>query len=285
MRVQQATFAGGEKVAPSGLNAIVSGTMSTWQMGKNAVAWLELQTLLPMFVAAMAGIFWLVLITGPIAFLLSPLRGLHSLTSWISMLIFPVLCILFAHLIAVSSSVVMSSAALAQAASAAGWQGGGADIDMVYGMIQMVFGVLLLTATWLATKLTGVSVTAILGAARAQAVTAPQAMKATADLVASVAGYKKAALNFAAQAAPSGKNNGGGGGGGNSIRGRGVILDQAVQQNTQGSGRGNYSGPSLNPKRPSIDSARPASNANKFAQGRTPRSQKTRPSKDQDDQT
>jgi hypothetical protein len=233
----------------------------------------------------MAGIFWLVLITGPIAFLLSPLRGFHSLTSWLSMLVFPVLCILFAHLIAVSSSVVMSSAALAQAASAAGWQGGGADIDMVYGMIQMVFGVLLLTATWLATKLTGVSVTAILGAARAQAVTAPQAMKATADLVTSLAGYKKAALKFASQAGPSGKNNGGGGGGGSGTKGRAVVLNPAARQNTQGSDRGNYSGPSLNPKRTSIDNLRPASNANKFAQGRTPRSQKTRLPKDRDDQT
>ncbi|WP_447763869.1 hypothetical protein [Pseudomonas reinekei] len=286
MRVQQATFAGGEKVAPSSLNAIVSGTMATWQMGKNAVAWLELPTLLPMFVGAMAGIFWLVLITGPIAFLLSPLRGFHSLTSWLSMLVFPVLCILFAHLIAVSSSVVMSSAALAQAASAAGWQGGGADIDMVYGMIQMVFGVLLLTATWLATKLTGVSVTAILGAARAQAVTAPQAIKATADLVTSLAGYKKAALKFASQAGPSGKNNGGGGGGGGSgSKGRAVVLNPAPRQYTRGSDRGSYSGPSLNPKRTSIDNSRPASNANKFAQGRTPRSQKTRSPKDHDDQT
>lgn len=289
MRVQQATFAGGEKAAPGGLNSIVSGTMSTWQMGKNAFAWLELQTLLPLFVGAMAGIFWLVFIAGPIAFLLSPLRGVQSLTSWISMLLFPVLCILFAHLIAVSSSVVMSSAALAQAASAAGWQGGGADIDMVYGMIQMVFGVLLGASAWLSTKLTGVSVTAMLGAARAQAVTAPEAIKATADLAASVAGFKKTALKFATQATPSGKNNGGGGGGGgNSTKHPATVtggFEQAAQQNPRGSSRGSYSGPSLNPRRPSIDSSRQASNSEKFAQGRTPRSQKPKSSRDQDDQS
>jgi hypothetical protein len=291
MRVQQATFTGGEKAASSGLNSIVSGTISTWQLGKNALSWFELQTLLPLFVGAMAGIFWLVFIAGPIAFLLSPLRGVQSLTGWISMLVFPVLCILFAHLIAVSSSVVMSSAALAQAASAAGWQGGGADIDMVYGMIQMVFGVLLVASTWIATKLTGVSVTAILGAARSQAITGPQAIKATADLAASVAGFKKTALKFATQATQSGKNNGGGGGGGGggnskpSVRPKvSVAGGRAVQHTARGSGRGSYSGPSLNPTRPNIDSSRPASNNEKFTQGRTPRSQKPKSLSDHDEQ-
>jgi hypothetical protein len=158
---------------------------------------------------------------------------------------------------------------------------------MVYGMIQMVFGVLLVASTWIATKLTGVSVTAILGAARSQAITGPQAIKATADLAASVAGFKKTALKFATQSTLSGKNNGGGGGGNSKPSVRPTVSvagGRAVQHTARGSGRGSYSGPSLNPTRPNIDSSRPASNNEKFAQGRTPRSQKPKSLSDHDEQ-
>ena len=281
-KVQEAVFAGGEDKKTGALGTVVAGTISSWQAGKNYLKWVELQTLLPAYVAGMAGVFWLVLIIGPIAIAMAPLRGWQTIPQWLAMLAFPVLAIIFCHLIAVSASVAMSSVALAQAALSAGWQGGGTDLDLVYGSIQMLFGLLLAAGTWLATTITGVSLGGLGGAARQQVVTGADVAKA----VAATATIAARGAALASKAAASPKGGGGGGGGGGSV-GAKMQFSQSVSSNgVQPSSRSEarYSsrlGAQLIPSRkPNIDLSQPASNSDSFALGRTPRSKKKRRSKD-----
>lgn len=281
-KVQEAVYAGGADKQAGTVSTVVAGTISTWQAGKNYLKWIELQTLLPAYVAAMAGVFWLVLIIGPIAIAMSPLRGWQTIPQWLAMLAFPVFAIIFCHLIAVSASVAMSSVALAQAALSAGWQGGGTDLDLIYGSIQMLFGLLLAAGTWLATTITGVSLGGLGGAARQQVVTGADVAKAAAATATIAA--RGAAL--ASKAAASPKSGGGGGGGGGSV-GAKMQFSQSISSNgVQPSGRSEarYSaqfGAQLIPSRkPNIDLSQPASNSDGFALGRTPRSKKKRRPKD-----
>lgn len=285
MKIQQATLAGGPEQQASVGNTLLSGSIASWQMGKSLMDWLELQTLLPGYVAAMAGFLWLVFLTGPIAIALSPLRGVNSLTQWVGMMFFPVLCIGFAHLLAVCASVFMSSAALAKAALSAGWQGGGSDIDLIYGAIQMVFGLLLAASTWLAASMTGVSLGGLARAARNQAVTGPQVAQAVANLT------MKAATKGTIQGKekgenPSRENGGGGGGSGGGGAGKassgghsGRAAAMAIQQEVYASTRTrNWKSSTELSRPPQLN--QPASNSDRFATGRTPRSQKNPPSEE-----
>lgn len=278
MKIQQAVFAGGPEQQPGQANTLFAGTVASWQMLKSYLGWLELQTLLPAYVAAQAGFFWLVFLTSPIALAMSPIMGVESLVQWIGRLFFPVLCIIFAHLLAVSASVAMSSVALAQAALSAGWQGGGADLDLLYGALQMVFGVLLAACTWLAASMTRVSMGALARTARGTVVSGPEAVSASLNLLA----RSLSSIGLGSDASKGkrprpGNNNGGGGGGAN----------RAEQQHTSRSitARDTYSSTS-NRWKPSPELSRPpqlnqpASNSDRFAAGRTPRSQKSRPSKE-----
>lgn len=206
-RVQQAVFAGGQDKEPGMLNKVTSSAIASWQAGKSAMQYFELQTLLPAYVAGMAGLFWIVLMSAPIAVLLTIVRGVQMMTSWLMMLLFPVLCIFYVHLIAVCASVTMKSAAIAQAAQAAGWQGDGLDIDLVYGGLQTIFGILLAGGTWMATKLTGVVISPLGAAARNSVVSGPQAIESTYSAAKMVASKGRSALT------DSRKGNGGGGDG------------------------------------------------------------------------
>ena len=293
-KVQEAVFAGGQDEKTGAFGTVVAGTISAWQAGKNYLKWIELQTLLPAYIAAMAGVFWLVLIVGPIAIAMSPLRGWQSIPQWLTTLLFPILAIIFCHLIAVSASVAMSSVALAQAALSAGWQGGGADLDLMYGSIQMLFGLLLAAGTWLASTISGVSLGGLGGAARQQVVTGAEVAKAAAatamlaargaSLAAKVASPKGG--GGGSSGGSSGGGGGGGGGGGASAGGK-IQLSRSVSSNdAQPSGRpeGRYSarlGAQLIPTRgPKIETSQPASNSEHFSLGRTPRSKKPRRPKD-----
>ncbi|SFP28994.1 hypothetical protein SAMN05216601_10866 [Ectopseudomonas composti] len=285
MKIQQATLAGGPEQKAGTWNTLLSGSIASWQMGKSWMNWLELQTLLPAYVGGMAGFFWLVFMTGPIAIALSPLRGVSSLTQWAGMMFFPVLCITFAHLLAVCASVLMSAAALVKAALSAGWQGGGSDIDLIYGSLQLVFGLLLAASTWLAASMTGVSLGGLARAARNQAVTGPQVAQAVANLT------MKAATKGAIQGKekgenPSRENGGGGGGSGGGGAGKassgghsGRAAAMAIQQEVYASTRTRNWKPSTELSRPP-QLNQPASNSDRFAKGRTPRSQKNRPSEE-----
>lgn len=276
MKIQQATLAGGPDQQASAGNTLLSGTIASWQMGKSLVEWLELQTLLPAYVGGMAGFFWLVFLTGPIAIALAPLRGMNSLTQWAGMLFFPVLCIIFAHLLAVCASVTMSSAALVKAALSAGWQGGGSDIDLVYGSLQMVFGLLLAASTWLAASMTGVSLGGLSKAARNQVVAGPQALQQTANIA------MRMPTKGTRGPGPGNKNKapsdrGGGGGGANQTErhsGRSTVMQDAYSSARTRNWKPN---PGL-ARPPQLN--QPASNSDRFATGRLPRSQKNRPSEE-----
>lgn len=286
MKIQQATLAGGPEQKAGTWNTLLSGSIASWQMGKSWMDWLELQTLLPAYVGGMAGFFWLVFMTGPIAIALSPLRGVSSLTQWAGMMFFPVLCITFAHLLAVCASVMMSAAALVKAALSAGWQGGGSDIDLIYGSLQLVFGLLLAASTWLAASMTGVSLGGLARAARNQAVTGPQVAQAVANLTMKAA-TKGAIQGKEGRESPS-RENGGGGGGGSGGGGAGKASSgghsgraaaMAIQQEVYASTRTRNWKPSTELSRPH-QLNQPASNSDRFATGRTPRSQKHRPSEE-----
>ena len=215
-RVQEAVFAGGQDKDPGALNKITSSAIASWQTGKSAIQYLELQTLLPAYVAGMAALFWLALMSAPIAVLLTIVRGVQMMTTWLMMLVFPVLCIFYVHLIAVCASVTMKSAAIAQAAQAAGWQGNGLDIDLVYGGLQTIFGILLVAGTWMATKLTGVVISPLGAAARSSVVTGPQAIESSYSAAKMIASKGRSA------AAAKGRGNGGGDGDGSGAGGSGA---------------------------------------------------------------
>jgi hypothetical protein len=277
MKIQQAVFAGGPEQQPGQANTLFAGTVASWQMLKSYLSWLELQTLLPAYVAAQAGFFFLVFLTSPIALAMSPLMGVESLAQWIGRLFFSVLCIIFAHLLAVCASVTMSSVALAQAALSAGWQGGGADLDLLYGALQMVFGVLLAASTWLASSMTRVSISALARAVRGTVVSGPEAVSASLNLLARSLSSIGLGADASKRKRPRPGNNNGGGGGG---------ASRPEQQHTSRSitARDTYSS-SSNRWKPSPELSRPphlnqpASNSDRFAAGRTPRSQKSRPAK------
>lgn len=277
MKIQQAVFAGGPEQQPGHWNTLFAGTVASWQMLKSYLGWLELQTLLPAYVAAQAGFFWLVFLTSPIALAMSPIMGVESLAQWFGRLFFPVLCIIFAHLLAVSASVAMSSVALAQAALSAGWQGGGADLDLLYGALQMVFGVLLAASTWLAASMTRVSVSALARTARSSAVSGPEAVSSSLNLLA----RSLSSIGLGSEASKgkrSGpRNNNGGGGGANRTEqhpGRSTVMQDAYSSARTRSWTSN---PGL-ARPPQLN--QPASNSDRFATGRIPRSQKNRPSEE-----
>ncbi|MBC9252569.1 hypothetical protein A9179_20080 [Pseudomonas alcaligenes] len=275
MKIQQAVFAGGPEQQPGHWNTLFAGTVASWQMLKSYLGWLELQTLLPAYVAAQAGFFWLVFLTSPIALAMSPIMGVESLAQWFGRLFFPVLCIIFAHLLAVSASVAMSSVALAQAALSAGWQGGGADLDLLYGALQMVFGVLLAASTWLAASMTRVSVSALARTARSSVVSGPEAVSASLNLLARSLSSIGLGSDASKGKRPGPRNNNGGGGGANRTEqhpGRSTIMQDAYSSARTRSWTSN---PGL-ARPPQLN--QPASNSDRFATGRIPRSQKNRPS-------
>lgn len=280
MRIQQATLAGGEDKQPGALNSAVSSTIASWQGLKSFLQWFDLQTLLPLYVAGMAGLFWLVLMSTPIVILLLPLRGPQGLSQWASLMIFPMLCVFFVHLIAVAASLSLKAVALVQAALAAGWQGGGADLDLVYGSMQMLFGVLLPVGTWMATKLTGVVVSPLGAAARSSVATGQEALKSTAQTAKFIASKGMSAAGSGGQGkSPHGSPGGGGGSGsGQRTTNQKMALSNSMRDSssTQSSGR-SYSRSPSSAGRTAINlTPRRASNDDSAGKRRTPRSERSK---------
>jgi hypothetical protein len=149
-------------LSPEGAE-ISAGILAGVQMFKDLSGWLDLQTLLPGYVMASAWLFWLVLLAAPLALLLTPLRGVGVLTSWASLLFFPVIAMIFAHALIVAVSLVMASVAIGQAAAASGWTGAGAEFDAIRGFMGAIASILLAVTTWIASSLTGVSLGGLAG--------------------------------------------------------------------------------------------------------------------------
>lgn len=194
-----------------------AGVMSSFQMFKNWASWLELQTLLPAYVVGLAGLFWLAIMIAPVALLIAPIRGVQVIISWFSLLIFPLLCLVFAHAITVAASLAMAGIAVGQAATASGWIGAGADYDALRGGLGAVAAMLLAVSTWIASQLTGVNISGLAGSARGAVSTTSDA----AGLVAKIAGTVALAGRLggiggaaAGRQVGGGGSSGGGGGGG-----------------------------------------------------------------------
>lgn len=149
-------------LSPDGAE-VGAGILASVQMFKDWSGWLDLQTLLPGYVLLSAWLFWIVLLAAPLALLLAPLRGVGVLISWLSLLFFPVIAMLFAHALIVAVSLVMAAVAIGQAAAASGWSGSGADFDAVRGFMGAIAAILLTITTWIASSLTGVSVGGLAG--------------------------------------------------------------------------------------------------------------------------
>lgn len=216
-RLLSRSFSGTGEASEGGAG-MAAGAMASFQMFKNWTSWLELQTLLPGYVVGLAGLFWLVLMIGPIALLIAPLRGVQTLISWFSLLIFPLLCLMFAHAITVAASLATAGIAVNQAATASGWMGAGADYDALRGALGAVGAVLLAASTWLASQLTGVNITGLAGSARGAISTTTDA----AALVAKVAGTVALAGRLGGIGGSAAGRQVGGGGGSSGGNGGGV---------------------------------------------------------------
>lgn len=163
-RTLQRTFNGGE-VEGDAATDFAAGTLAGLQMLKNVWAWLDLNTLLPAYVGGMAVLTWLVLLAAPIAILLSVIRGFQVLLSWCSLLLFPVCCVVIAQLLSVGVGFATAAISSQQAAVASGWLGGGADLDVLRGLLGMAAAVFLAATTWLSGQWTGVSLGGLSGSA------------------------------------------------------------------------------------------------------------------------
>jgi hypothetical protein len=188
------------------------GILAGFQMFKNWQAWLELQTLLPMYAIGMAGLFSLALSAGPIALLIAPLRGIQVVISWLSMLLFPLLAMVFAHTIAIATSLAMAGISAGQAAMASGWSGAGADLDGLRAGLGIVAAMMLGVATWLASSLTGVSISGLAGSARGAVATTSDAASIVAKVVGGMAVLARFGGARGAGIAPSSKSDISGGG-------------------------------------------------------------------------
>ncbi|MBN0245668.1 hypothetical protein JTL47_36685, partial [Pseudomonas aeruginosa] len=60
------------------------------QLIKSMSSYIDLYTLIPLYVAGCAALLWLVLTTMPIYLMMALIRGITSLTNWLSLLVFPV---------------------------------------------------------------------------------------------------------------------------------------------------------------------------------------------------
>lgn len=245
-RAQQRSFNGGE-VEGSVVTEVAAGALAGLQMAKNIWSWLDMQTLLPAYVGGMAVLTWLVLLAAPFALLMSVIRGHQVLLSWCSLMAFPLLCVLIAQVLSVGISFAHAGISSQQAAVAAGWMGGGADLDVLRGLLGMAAAVFLAATTWLASLWTGVSVSGLAGSAGGAVATMTMAANVATSMVGGI--YKLSKMSGAAKsggrsdrktAAPAGGSDsrgtagsiakfdhgsGGGGGGGGAKKGRGNAFE------------------------------------------------------------
>ena len=211
-RTLKRTINGGEVDSDSPWVEGASGTLAAFQMFKNAWSWLDLNTLLPAYIAGMAGLTWLILIIAPIALLVAPLRGVQVILSWFSLMIFPLLCLIFAHLLSVGAALMMAGVSAQQAAAAAGWQGGAADLDLVRGALGMVAAILLAATTWLAGSISGVSLGGLAGSGAGAVASATWSANAVGSAIRMVSSAMR--MLDPGKARPTPKTSSGDGGGG-----------------------------------------------------------------------
>lgn len=206
-RTLQRAFNGGD-VDGGSATGYAAGALAGLQMLKNVWDWLDLNTLLPAYVGGMAVLTWLVLLAAPIAILLSVVRGFQVLLSWCSLILFPLCCVVIAQLLSVGVAFATAAISSQQAAVASGWLGGGADLDVLRGVLGMAAAVFLAATTWLAGQWTGVSLGGLAGSAGGAVASVTMA----GNVAAGAARWAMATTRIFGQAKPyrGGKPDGGG---------------------------------------------------------------------------
>ncbi|WP_313037056.1 hypothetical protein [Stutzerimonas nitrititolerans] len=154
---------------------VAGGILGAAQMFKNFSGWIDLQTLLPGFVITAVWLFWIVLMLAPLFLLLAPLRGAQILSSWLSLLLLPVVSIMVAQMITLAISQVMAAVAIGQAGAASGWTGVGADYDGLRGLMTAIAAITLGISTWVTYNLLGVSLGGLAGSLTGAVATASDA--------------------------------------------------------------------------------------------------------------
>ena len=141
------------------------------------------------------------------------------LLSWCSLILFPLCCVVIAQLLSVGVAFATAAISSQQAAVASGWLGGGADLDVLRGVLGMAAAVFLAATTWLAGQWTGVSLGGLAGSAGGAVASVTMA----GNVAAGAARWAMATTRIFGQAKPyrGGKPDGGGGGGGKEPSGSG----------------------------------------------------------------
>ncbi|WP_312246153.1 hypothetical protein [Stutzerimonas nitrititolerans] len=246
-------------------NAEISSWMlSVIQIIKNLFSWLDLQTLLPMYVAANAWLFVLVILMGPIFLLMAPLRGIQVLIQWCQLLAFCVVNIVGLHVLTIMLSQVVAGAAFTQAATAAGWQASAPD-DALRGSTGMIGAMLMAIVAWLAARSTGVDVSALAGSMSGAVSTATGAASVAGRVVGAVTRVGQlakigSAAAGAGRAGALGRSGAAGSGGARGMPGSvSAAMSSASREqnaalsasmNKQASARTRRDGESLNPPKP-----------------------------------
>lgn len=148
----------------SGDAEVAGGLLAAFQGVKNFFGWLDLQTLLPLYVMGAAWMFWLAVVATPCFLILAPFGGMKVLQTWFRMLILPVISMILVHVLVITMSLSLAALSLLQAGSASGWQGGGADYDALRGSLSTMSALMLGLITWGASQLSGLCVGAMSGA-------------------------------------------------------------------------------------------------------------------------
>lgn len=226
---------------------VAGGILATAQMFKDVTGWLDLQTLLPGYVLMAAWFFWIVLLFAPVFLLLAPLRGLQILSSWMALLLTPVIAVMGAQMVTVGISQTMAAVAIGQAGAASGWSGAGADYDGLRGLMSAIAAISLGVVTWITGSVLGVSLGGLAGSLSGAVATASDASR----LMSSVAGGFMSITRFANMGTESfrrGRRPGGGGGSLPPSRRQPSSMDLSSTPSPRATSKG--SGPSLNPPKP-----------------------------------
>lgn len=148
----------------SGDAEVAGGLLAAFQGVKNFFGWLDLQTLLPLYVMGSAWMFWFAVVATPGFLILAPFGGMRVLQTWFRVLILPVISMILVHALVITMSLCLAALSLLQAGAASSWQGGGADYDALRGSLSAMSALMLGLITMWSSQISGLCVGAMSGA-------------------------------------------------------------------------------------------------------------------------
>lgn len=244
----------------SGDAEAAGGLLAAFQGIKNFFGWLDLQTLLPLYVLGSAWMYWFAVVATPGFLILAPFGGMKVLQTWFRVLIFPVISMILVHALVITMSLCLAALSLLQAGAASSWQGGGADYDALRGSLSAMSALMLGLITMWSSQISGLCVGAMSGALTNASATASGAAGALARIPNMVlAGGRLAKIGQAAgaagraAAATRGASSGSGASRGGLLSPVRVVMRNfnppptSMRSNRPGGAATRPSGPSLNP--------------------------------------